>query len=129
MMLRAAYDATENSRFLTLQRKAFDWFLGENDLHIPLYDFRSKGCCDGLMPGGVNMNQGAESILSFLVSLLAVVESYAMLDEITRAAEASQESVSLPEGGAVQQPIEGPVSIKSISAKIKSKAKQIKKLT
>jgi len=129
MMLKAAYDATEDLRFMKLQRKAFDWFLGENDLHIPLYDFRSKGCCDGLMPGGVNMNQGAESILSFLVSLLAVVENYALLDEITHAAEASQESASLPKGEAVQQPIEGPVSIKSISAKIKSKAKQIKKLT
>lgn len=32
-MLGSAYDATENSNFLTLQRRAFDWFLGENDLH------------------------------------------------------------------------------------------------
>jgi hypothetical protein len=81
------------------------------------------------MPGGVNMNQGAESILSFLVSLLAVVENYALLDEITHAAEASKESASLPEGGAVQQSTEKPASIKSISAKIKSKVKQIKELT
>jgi glycosyltransferase involved in cell wall biosynthesis len=129
MMLKAAYDATEDLRFMKLQRKAFCWFLGENDLHIPLYDFRTKGCCDGLMQGGVNMNQGAESILSFLVSLLAVIENYAILNEITRAAEASQGGASLPEGGAVQQPTEGPVSIKSISAKIKSAAKQIKELT
>jgi len=128
MMLKAAYDATEDLRFMKLQRKAFDWFLGENDLHTPLYDFRTKGCCDGLMPGGVNLNQGAESILSFLVSLLAVVENYAMLDEITRAAEVSQESASLPEGGQVQQPAERPALIKSISAKIKSKAKQLKEL-
>ncbi|MHC4488092.1 MAG: glycosyltransferase [Planctomycetota bacterium] len=75
MMLRAAYDATQNKKFLTLQRKAFDWFLGENDLHIPVYDFRTKGCCDGLIAGGVNLNQGAESTLSFLQSLLAIVES------------------------------------------------------
>jgi hypothetical protein len=75
MMLRAAYDATGNDRFLTLQRKAFEWFLGENDLHIPLYDFSSKGCHDGLMSDGVNPNQGAESTLSFLLSLLTVMES------------------------------------------------------
>ena len=76
MMLRAGYEATMNHEYLKLQRRAFDWFLGENDLHIPVYDFRTKGCCDGLEPGGVNLNQGAESMLSFLQSLLFVVESY-----------------------------------------------------
>jgi hypothetical protein len=79
MMLRAAYDATKSDRFLALQRKAFEWFLGRNDLHIPLYDFRTKGCNDGLMRDGVNLNQGAESTLSFLMSLLAVVESFAII--------------------------------------------------
>jgi len=75
LMLRAAYDATQNDRFLILQRKAFDWFLGCNDLRSPLYDFVSKGCRDGLCPDGVNPNQGAESTLSFLLSLLAVKEA------------------------------------------------------
>ena len=78
MMLRAAYDATQNEKYLTLQRKAFDWFLGRNDLRIPLYDFRTKGCYDALMHDGVNLNQGAESMLSFLTSLLSIVESYAI---------------------------------------------------
>jgi glycosyltransferase involved in cell wall biosynthesis len=82
MMLRAAYDSTEDKKFLALQRKAFDWFLGENDIHIPLYDFRTKGCCDGLMPGGVNENQGAESTLSFLLSLMAIIESYTIAEKI-----------------------------------------------
>ena len=81
LMLKAAYDATQDKRFLTLQRKAFDWFLGRNDLRIPVYDFRTKGCNDGLVPDGVNMNQGAESTLSFLLSLLAIVESYAIVDK------------------------------------------------
>ena len=81
MMLRAAYDATQNDRFLKLQRKAFDWFLGRNDLHIPLYDFRTKGCNDGLAHDGININQGAESTLSFLLSLLSIVESFAILDK------------------------------------------------
>ncbi len=81
LMLRAAYDCTQNNRFLALQRKAFDWFLGQNDLRIPVYDFRTKGCNDGLTPEGVNMNQGAESTLSFLLSLLAIVESYAFVEK------------------------------------------------
>jgi glycosyltransferase involved in cell wall biosynthesis len=81
MMLRAAYDATEDSKYLTLQRKAFDWFLGDNDLRISLYDFRTKGCCDGLMQAGVNANQGAESTLSFMLSLLSIVESYALVEK------------------------------------------------
>lgn len=94
MMLRAAYDVTRNARFLTLQRTAFDWFLGANDLRIPLYDFRTKGCSDGLMPDGVNGNQGAESMVSFLLSLLSIMESCAIIDRgQTRASPLS--SVSL----------------------------------
>ena len=119
MMLRAAYDTTENSRFLTLQRKAFDWFLGDNDLHIPLYDFRTKGCNDGLMPGGVNVNQGAESTLSFLLSLLAMVESYAIVDKITGSTDISQQ----------KRATKKPVPIKDISTKTRPKEKQVEELT
>jgi len=82
MMLRAAYDVTKDAKFLKLQRTAFDWFLGANDLRVPLYDFRTKGCSDGLMAGGINSNQGAESTLSFLLSLLETIESYAIIDKI-----------------------------------------------
>jgi hypothetical protein len=49
---------------------AFRWFLGENDLQVPLYDATTGGCKDGLHPDRVNENQGAESTLSFLMSLL-----------------------------------------------------------
>jgi hypothetical protein len=49
---------------------AFEWFLGRNDLHLFLYDATSGGCHDGLQPDRVNQNQGAESTLSFLLSLL-----------------------------------------------------------
>jgi hypothetical protein len=76
MMLRGAYEATDNPNYLKLQKKAFDWFLGDNDLSTPLYDFRTKGCFDGLEKSGVNLNQGAESILSFLLALLSIIESY-----------------------------------------------------
>lgn len=48
----------------------FCWFLGKNDLQVPLYDATTGGCRDGLHPDRVNENQGAESTLSFLMALL-----------------------------------------------------------
>ena len=51
-------------------RSAFNWFLGDNDLQLPLYDSATGGCRDGLHPDRVNQNQGAESTLSFLMALL-----------------------------------------------------------
>jgi hypothetical protein len=74
LMLKAAYKATKDKKFLSLQKKAFNWFLGENDLGIPLYDSATKGCGDGLGAGGVNLNQGAESTVSFLLSQLSIIE-------------------------------------------------------
>ena len=123
MMLRAAYDATQNDRFLILQRKAFDWFLGANDLYIPLYNFRSKGCYDGLTQDGVNLNQGAESMLSFLLSLLSVVESYALIDKIESSKKVSRQQALLSE-----QSVKKARPIKSISTKGKSKKRKVQKL-
>ena len=76
LMLHAAYEATGREKYLVLQRKAFDWFLGDNDLGIPIYDFKTKGCCDGLAQKGINLNQGAESTISFMMSLLCIIESF-----------------------------------------------------
>ena len=124
MMLRAVYDATQDSKFLTLQRKAFDWFLGENDLHIPLYDFRTKGCCDGLVPGGVNVNQGAESLLSFLLGSLSIIESYTILDKI----EISK-AEALPQTDLIEQITKKKAPIKGITVKSKSKKTKVGKIT
>ena len=52
--------------------QCFRWFHGENDLKAPLYDPETGGCCDGLMPNGANQNQGAESSLAYLLSVLAL---------------------------------------------------------
>jgi hypothetical protein len=52
--------------------RAFDWFLGLNDLGLSLYDPASGGCRDGLHPDRCNQNQGAESTLAFLHSLLEI---------------------------------------------------------
>lgn len=48
----------------------FEWFLGGNDLGVPLYHEDTGGCQDGLQPHGANKNQGAESVLAYLLSVL-----------------------------------------------------------
>ena len=54
---------------------AYLWFLGENELSIPLYNFDTKGCSDGLEKFGVNKNQGAESTISYLIAHLKVLHA------------------------------------------------------
>ncbi len=61
---------TGDKRWYGEARRAFEWFLGRNDLHLPLYDPTTGGCRDGLHPDRPNENQGAESTLAFLQSLL-----------------------------------------------------------
>ncbi len=65
-----AFRLTREKHWLDEAWCAFRWFLGENDLQVPLYDAVTGGCRDGLHPDRVNENQGAESTLSFLMSLL-----------------------------------------------------------
>jgi glycosyltransferase involved in cell wall biosynthesis len=65
-----AYRVTRDDRWRSQAWFAFNWFLGDNDLQLPLYDSATGGCRDGLHPDRVNENQGAESTLSFLMSLL-----------------------------------------------------------
>jgi glycosyltransferase involved in cell wall biosynthesis len=65
-----AYRATGKDRWRKEAWTAFNWFLGDNDLQVPLYDPTTGGCRDGLHPDRANENQGAESTLSFLMALL-----------------------------------------------------------
>src|SRR5579863_6969954 len=65
-----AYRATGKGRWRKNAWFAMNWFLGENDLQIALYDATTGGCRDGLHPDRANENQGAESTLSFLMALL-----------------------------------------------------------
>jgi hypothetical protein len=65
-----AYRRSGDTRWITEARRAFEWFLGRNDLNLPLYDPTTGGCRDGLHPDRPNENQGAESTLAFLQILL-----------------------------------------------------------
>ncbi len=61
----AAFAATGDSEHGVRAQRAFDWFLGRNRLHRPLYDFVTGGCSDGLGDESTNDNEGAESTLAF----------------------------------------------------------------
>jgi glycosyltransferase involved in cell wall biosynthesis len=64
-----AFRATQDPVWSTEAKRAFEWFLGRNDLGLPLYDFATGGCADGLHDDRVNENQGAESTLAFHLAL------------------------------------------------------------
>jgi len=65
-----AYRITGDQRWHKEARRAFEWFLGRNDLNLLIYDPTTGGCRDGLHPDRPNENQGAESTLAFLQALL-----------------------------------------------------------
>ena len=64
-----AFRATLDEAWPREAKRAFEWFLGRNDLGLPLYDSTTGGCGDGLHHDRVNENQGAESSLAFHLSL------------------------------------------------------------
>jgi len=76
LMYHQAYIVTKDKDYLNKLYTSFLWFLGENDLRMSLYDFETKGCCDGFESYGVNRNQGAESSLAYLISHLTVLQAY-----------------------------------------------------
>ena len=65
-----AYRSTSDEHWRKEAQRAFEWFLGRNDLNLPVYDPTTGGCRDGLHPDRPNENQGAESTLAFLQTLL-----------------------------------------------------------
>ena len=64
-----AYHSTGAMFWVAEARRAFEWFLGRNDLGLALYDSTTGGCRDGLHMDRLSQNQGAESTLAFLLSL------------------------------------------------------------
>jgi len=66
----AAASATGDDVWARDAERAFGWFTGRNDLGLSLYNPDSGGCYDGLMKGGVNRNEGAESTLAYVLALL-----------------------------------------------------------
>jgi hypothetical protein len=84
-----AYHATGDMVWVAEARRAFEWFLGRNDLGLALYDSTTGGCRDGLHVDRVSQNQGAESTLAFLLSL---AEMQALQNTLTSFKEPPNES-------------------------------------
>ncbi|MBN1637792.1 MAG: glycosyltransferase family 4 protein [Ignavibacteriales bacterium] len=82
LMYHQAFHLTKDKDYLNKLFSCFMWFLGENDLRMSLFDFETKGCCDGFESYGVNRNQGAESSLAYLISHLIVLQAYEEYEEI-----------------------------------------------
>lgn len=83
LMFHQAFHVTKDKEYLKKLYTSFLWFLGENDIRLSLYDFETKGCCDGFENYGVNRNQGAESSLAYLISHLTVLQAYEEFYEIS----------------------------------------------
>jgi glycosyltransferase involved in cell wall biosynthesis len=72
LALDTAHTITRDESYRNLMSVCFSWFLGNNSLKLPLYNHHDGGCFDGLHPDRVNLNQGAESQVSYLLSRLTM---------------------------------------------------------
>lgn len=66
----AAHHSTGEKRYREVASTIFDWFLGRNSLGVVIYDLETGACRDGINPNGLNLNQGAEAIVSYLMARL-----------------------------------------------------------
>lgn len=82
IVLTTFYNEFRTPLYLSLRTSAFNWFLGRNHLHQIMYNPATGGCYDGLEEYNVNMNQGAESTVCYLMARLAMETKFA--DKILR---------------------------------------------
>jgi len=94
-----AFRITRKKSWHREARRAFEWFLGRNDLRLPVYDTTTGGCRDGLHPDRQNENQGAESTLAFLQSLLELqlAKNIIINDEDTHIDHSTPATISTPQ--------------------------------
>jgi glycosyltransferase involved in cell wall biosynthesis len=69
-----ASEVSDKIKYLELARLAFEWFLGRNRLNAALYDFADGSVADGMDSNGISANQGAESVVCYLLAVLALSE-------------------------------------------------------
>ena len=70
----AAYEATGERTMLELAQQSYVWYLGKNSLKNGLIDRETGGCRDGITANGLNLNQGAESIIGYCIANLALAK-------------------------------------------------------
>jgi hypothetical protein len=91
-----AYRITKDRSWSKRAQWCFGWFLGDNDLRQPICKERTGGSCDALTPDGLNANQGAESTISWLMSLLSMYELQ-LGNQQTAGGNDHHEPISAPE--------------------------------
>jgi len=65
-----AFRVTGDEKYRRAAQVVFDWFLGRNSHGVPVYNVETGGCHDGITPRGLNLNQGAEATVSYLLARL-----------------------------------------------------------
>lgn len=78
----AAWAVDPDRRWVAFAESAYRWFLGQNDLDIPLATPLNGGCYDGLTPLGANQNQGAESLLALQLASCAMIRLSQRLSDV-----------------------------------------------
>ncbi|MCK4883684.1 MAG: hypothetical protein KAS30_02320 [Candidatus Diapherotrites archaeon] len=68
----AGFFTTSNDEYKKVALTCFNWFFGGNKLGAALYDKKTGACFDGLTPKNVNLNQGAESMVEFLIARFCI---------------------------------------------------------
>ncbi|VAX06328.1 Glycosyltransferase [hydrothermal vent metagenome] len=87
-----AFNCTRDEKWVAYAYQCLNWYQGENDLRVPLCDYATGGCRDGLETQGANENQGAESTLCWLMALLAVY-NHRGWDQVASGEEPAQPDV------------------------------------
>ena len=72
--LITAYRITQNEKYKDYAINAFQWFLGKNMLQQTVYNIQTGGCHDGLGENSINLNQGAEATISYLLARLSLMD-------------------------------------------------------
>lgn len=85
LALRKFHDVFKDRTYLDKMEKAFNWFLGNNHLNQIIYNPRTGGCYDGLEENCVNLNQGAESTVSYLMARLTIHKHLSFEEEVPAA--------------------------------------------
>ena len=91
-----AYSITKDRSWSKRAQWCFGWFLGDNDLRQPICNERTGGSNDALSPDGLNANRGAESTISWLMSLLSMYELL-LDDQQTAGGDDQHETISAPQ--------------------------------
>jgi glycosyltransferase involved in cell wall biosynthesis len=83
LALSRFYEEFKDEDYRKKMETAFNWFLGQNHLHQIIYNPCTGGCYDGLEENNVNLNQGAESTLSYLMARLTLVKYFPSIAPLT----------------------------------------------